>query len=193
MNWKAYGVSNHNLKLQSKKFSRTRDICNFPTQGWADTAFYTHNWSETYVCVQELKKLNKKNLNKLHCATGYWLPCSLFKFFLKFLDQRCWRFSKGYLNNFSTELSSQIFYCCPRNFLIQEERIGNVVSTSHWIRPVLCVIGTEYVLQKSELPELSVGCSETYKCAPNCPILIEDFWNMFHFVLNLNMVWFPMF
>ena len=31
---------------------------------------------------------------------------------------------------------SQIFDCCPRNFLIQEERIGNVVSTSHWIRPV---------------------------------------------------------
>ena len=48
---KAYGVSNHNLKLQSKKFSRTRDICNFPTQGWADTAFYTHNWSETYIYV----------------------------------------------------------------------------------------------------------------------------------------------
>ena len=37
--------------------------------------------------------------------------------------------SKGYLN-FSTELSSQIFDCCPRKFLIQEERIGNVVSTS---------------------------------------------------------------
>ena len=53
-----------------------------------------------------------------------------------FLDQRCWRFSKGYLNNFSTELSSQICDCCPRNFLIQEERIDNVVSTSHWIRPV---------------------------------------------------------
>ena len=46
---KAYGVSNHNLKLQSKKLSRTRDIPNFPTQGWADTAFCTHNWSETYV------------------------------------------------------------------------------------------------------------------------------------------------
>ena len=45
---KAYGVSNHNLKLQSKKLSRTRDIPNFPTQGWADTAFYTRNWSETY-------------------------------------------------------------------------------------------------------------------------------------------------
>ena len=55
----------------------------------------------------------------------------------KLLDQRCWRFSEGYLNNFSTELSSQIFNCCPRNFLIQEKQNGNVVSTSHWIRPVL--------------------------------------------------------
>ena len=45
---KAYGVSNHNLKLQSKKLSRTRDIPNFPTQGWADTALNTRNWSETY-------------------------------------------------------------------------------------------------------------------------------------------------
>ena len=86
-----------------------------------------HRWSNNL----------RKNLNKLCCATGYWLPCSLFKFFLKFLDQQCWRFSEGYLNNFSTELSSQICDCCPRNFLIQEERIGNVVSTSHWIRPVV--------------------------------------------------------
>ena len=27
--------------------------------------------------------------------------------------------------------------CCPRNFLIQQKPNGNVVSTSHWIRPVL--------------------------------------------------------
>ena len=45
---KAYGVSNHNLKLQSKQLNRTRDICNFPTKGWADTAFSMRNWSETY-------------------------------------------------------------------------------------------------------------------------------------------------
>ena len=45
---KAYGVSNHNLKLQCKKFNRTRDIQNFPTQGWADTAFCTRKRSETY-------------------------------------------------------------------------------------------------------------------------------------------------
>ena len=44
---KAYGVSNHNLKLQSKKLSRTRDIPNFPTQGWAGTAFCTRKRSET--------------------------------------------------------------------------------------------------------------------------------------------------
>ena len=46
---KAYGVSNHNLKLQGKKFNRTRDIRNFPTQGWGDTTFCTHKQSETYV------------------------------------------------------------------------------------------------------------------------------------------------
>ena len=45
---KAYGVSNHNLKLQSRKLSRTRDNPNFPTQGWADTAFCTRKRSETY-------------------------------------------------------------------------------------------------------------------------------------------------
>ena len=46
---KAYGVLNHNLKLQCKKFSRTRDIPNFPTQGWAGTAFCTRKRSETYI------------------------------------------------------------------------------------------------------------------------------------------------
>ena len=52
---KAYGVLNHNLKLQCKKFSRTRDIQNFPTQGWADTAFCTRNWSETYIICKKPK------------------------------------------------------------------------------------------------------------------------------------------
>ena len=101
--------------------------------------------------------------NKLRCATGYWLPRSLFNFFLKFLDQRCWRFSEGYLNNFSTELSSQIFDCCPRNFLIQEERIGNVVSPSHWIRPVLkiCI----YVHLSAE--RLQDGKSNFFYCLEN--------------------------
>ena len=46
---KAYGVLNHNLKLQCKKFSRMRDIQYFPTQGWAGTAFCTRKRSETYV------------------------------------------------------------------------------------------------------------------------------------------------
>ena len=49
---------------------------------------------------------------------------------------QCHKFSKSYPSNFSTEFSSQIFDCCPRNFLIQEERIGNVVSTMNWITPV---------------------------------------------------------
>ena len=44
----AYGVLNHNLKLQCKKFNRTRDIQNFPTQGWADTAFCMRKRSKTY-------------------------------------------------------------------------------------------------------------------------------------------------
>ena len=81
------------------------------------------------------KNLRKK-LNKLHGSQYPVAQCSLFKFFLKLLDQRCWRFSKGYLSNFSTELSSQIFDYCPRNFLIQEKQNCNVVSTSHWIRHV---------------------------------------------------------
>ena len=76
------------------------------------------------------------NLNKLRGSQYPVAQCSLFKFFLKLLDQWCWRFSEGYLNNFSTELSSQMFDCCPRNILIQEKQNGNVVSTSHWIRPV---------------------------------------------------------
>ena len=53
----AYGVSNHNLKLQSKKLSRTRDIPNFPTQGWADTIFCTHKRSETYIYTSRCWKL----------------------------------------------------------------------------------------------------------------------------------------
>ena len=81
-----------------------------------------HRWSKTL----------RENLNKLICAIGYWLAISLLTFFLKVLDQWCHQFSEGYLSNFSTELSSQIFDICPRNFVIQEERIGNVVSTSHW-------------------------------------------------------------
>ena len=74
------------------------------------------------------------------------------KFFLKLLDQGCGRCSEGYLNNFSTELSTQIFDCCPRNFLIQEERIGNVVSTSHWIRPVVeTTVQRPWTLRKAML------------------------------------------
>ena len=46
---KAYGVSNNNLKLQCKMQNRTRDIRNFPTQGWADTAFCTRKRSKTYM------------------------------------------------------------------------------------------------------------------------------------------------
>ena len=107
----------------------------------------------------------------------YWLHCQSFffllrvslvqqgidyhlvysNFFLKVLDQWCHKFSEGYLSNFSTELSSQIFYFCHRNFLIQEERIGNVVSTSHWITPVYVLLeqlflnGAEFSLNSGNL------------------------------------------
>ena len=62
--------------------------------------------------------------------------------FIQIFFLSCWtndveEFPKVTWIIFSTELSTQIFDCCPRNFLIQEEKIGNVVSTSHWIRPVL--------------------------------------------------------
>ena len=81
-------------------------------------------------------KTLRKNVKKLIGSQYPFAQISFFTFFLTVLDRRCHKFSKGYSSNFSTELSSQIFDCCPRNFLIQEERIGNVVSTSHWIRPV---------------------------------------------------------
>ena len=84
-------------------------------------------------------------INWLVVLTGYWLPISLFTFFLKVLNQQCHIFSKGYFSNFSTDLSSQIFDCYPRNFVIQEEGFGNVVSTSHWITPV-----SESLLQYSQ-------------------------------------------
>ena len=97
--------------------------------------------------VQQLKK---ECVHK-HCAIGYWLPLSLFKFFLKVLDQQCHKFSEGYPSNFSTELSSQISECCSRKFLIQEERIGNVVSTSHWITPVSCLLSSTRALNVRSL------------------------------------------
>ena len=68
-----------------------------------------HHWSKNFF----------KNLNKLHGSQYPVAQCSYSIFFLKLLDQRCW-----------------IFDFCPRNFLIQEKQNGNVVSTSHWIRPV---------------------------------------------------------
>ena len=67
---------NHNLKLQCKKFSRTRDIRNFPTQGWAGTAFCTRKRSETYylpLCLphnqhSSLKFLFQITAQRIHVA-----------------------------------------------------------------------------------------------------------------------------
>ena len=42
------------------------------------------------------------------------------------------------------KLSSQIFDCCPRNFLIQEKQNGNAVSSSHRIRPVFECINSHH-------------------------------------------------
>ena len=54
-----------------------------------------------------------------------------------------------------------IRYCCPRNFLIQEERIGNVVSISHWIRPVpgvqILSFSCSFRQKKVSTPTLGVG------------------------------------
>ena len=97
-----------------------------------------------YFCIIKLVKKSSTSLVQ-QLKEKIWINCVVVStllhnavysnFFLKLLDQRCWRFFEDYLNNFSTELSTQI--CCPRNFLIQEKQNGNVVSTSHWIRPVI--------------------------------------------------------
>ena len=72
---KAYRVSNHHPKLQPKKFSRTRDISNFPTQGWADTAFYTSNWNRTYThgCLAVVLQIAVKwtSTNSYHTVLKY--------------------------------------------------------------------------------------------------------------------------
>ena len=47
----------------------------------------------------------KKCVHK-NCESRYWLPISLFTFFLKFRDQWCYRLAEGYWNNISTDLSS---------------------------------------------------------------------------------------
>ena len=112
------------------KVSRTT-IKNLRWQLGGEIIQVTFRKSSTLL-VQKLKK-------KLEWTEWWSVPCcTIFvnSFFLKLLDQQCWRFSEGYLNNFSTKLSSLIFDCYPRNFLIQEKQNGNVISTSHWIRPV---------------------------------------------------------
>ena len=83
---KAYGVSNHNLKLQSKKLSRTRDIPNFPTQGWADTAFCTRKRSETYLSIKYPKA--SRALKWALDSSRKWLALltlliSILKFFIR--------------------------------------------------------------------------------------------------------------
>ena len=116
----------------------------------------------------------KKKLGYKNCATGYWLPLSLFKLFLKLLDQWCHKFSKGYMDDFSTNLSPQIFDCCPRNWS------GNVVSTSHWNRSVLKICGKKegfwYRFHIIKLPKMH----ECQCCQLNLAVSsdINDQWIM---------------
>ena len=107
-----------------------------------------HRWSKTL----------RKNVNKLIGSQYPFAQISFFTFLLKVLNWQC---HKGYSSNFSTELSSQIFDCCPRNFLIQEERIGNVVSTSNWIRPVYW---RDLASLDTHLPHLQVHLPEPHIC-----------------------------
>ena len=120
---------------------------------WSCQLAELFNWNEIlfenpvrYNCIQAWTRVGFKQyvlttlaiiLIKLHQYP--FAQISFFTFFLTVLDRWCHKFSEGYLSNFSIKLSSQIFYFFPRNFLIKEERIGNVVSTSHWIRHVLRV------------------------------------------------------
>ena len=71
----------------------------------------------------------RKNLNKLHGSQYPVTQYSLFKFFLKLLD-----------------------------FLIQEKQNGNVVSTSHWIRPV----------QRGRAQTHNDFCPGMYTYTPRC-------------------------
>ena len=122
---KAYGVSNHNLKLQSKKLSRTRDIPNFPTQGWADTAFCTRKRSETYISKQSTFYLGHIN---------NWLqngPPS-FKVLLKIHQSPNWRFllpltlKLVYLNLHVFDLHSRHI---QGSFVWQSTRTNDFLST----------------------------------------------------------------
>ena len=98
---KAYGVSNYHLNLQSENVSRSRDIHNFPTQGWADTAFYMRNWSETYV------PLNFRTMRKLSdLYSGIFqnsLTCAKWNFPLNFRSMR--KLSDLYSGIFQTQSS----------------------------------------------------------------------------------------
>ena len=84
---KAYGVSNHNLKLQCKKFNRTRDIRNFPTQGWGDTAFCTRKRSETYVFSLQMQIKWSKTYHISMCGS---LKCSMVIFWFHLGQTTSW-------------------------------------------------------------------------------------------------------
>ena len=81
----------HNLKLQCKKFSRTRDIPNFPTQGWAGTAFCTRKRSETYAfshILGTLFLLFLTSSSTLKADKNSTLQCTLINFRLNCLKKK---------------------------------------------------------------------------------------------------------
>ena len=61
---KVYWVSDHYMKIQLKKLSRTRDNWNFPTQGCGRIRIYTIFWFGTYLVLPKVKS----NMYKIYTA-----------------------------------------------------------------------------------------------------------------------------
>ena len=122
------------------------------------SSFVTLGWVK--LCDFQFKRTENHNFTN----NQYEPACGILSLFDIFLS--CWTndvedFFEGYLNNFSTELSSQIFDCCPRNFLIQEKQNGNVVSTSHWIRLVLKI--ATFRIKLFKISNYTAFCMQHYQ------------------------------
>ena len=122
-----------------------------------------HHWSNN------LKKISSQKLcNRVLTITH------LIIIFLKVFRPVMIQIFKGYPNNFSAKLSSQIFKCYARNFLIHEERIGNVVITTNWITPVQLLIAKTWCCIFLVIKEEC--CSDCRVCAADWVhfLAIED-------------------
>ena len=134
---KAYGVLNHNLKLQCKKFSRTRDIPNFPTQGWAGTAFAR---------VSEVRHINQhKTIINVHVPT---CRTSFYVFHINIRDNDTSTISFSMLHRKSTEIQSlHDFYksCLKRIEENKQAAVEIATQTEHDDDPVPEVrVGQEF-------------------------------------------------